>query len=122
VTEGPALILVVEDDPSLRLLYRVNLDLEGYRIAEAATVDAARRAVEAERPALVFLDVHLGDAPSDILLDELRSDGIPVVLVSGTADVEHYRGRATEVLRKPFEPNDLIGAAHRLTSARLSAP
>jgi DNA-binding NtrC family response regulator len=122
VTEGSTLILVVEDDPSLRLLYRVNLDLEGYRIAEAATVEAAREAVGSERPALVFLDVHLGETASDTLLDELRSAGIPVVLVSGTADVEHYRGRATEVMRKPFEPQELVGAARRLTSARLSAP
>jgi DNA-binding NtrC family response regulator len=118
----PPLILVVEDDPSLRLLYRVNLDLEGYRISEAATLALAREAVEGERPALVFLDVHLGDEASDDLLDELRESGIPVVLVSGSADVEQYRGRATEVLRKPFEPTELLDAAQRLASARLSAP
>jgi len=122
VTDGAPLILVVEDDPSLRLLYRVNLDLEGYRIREAATVESAREAVDAERPALVFLDVHLGESASDTLLDELRLVGIPVVLVSGSADVEQYRGRATEVMRKPFEPTDLLDAAQRLASARLSTP
>jgi DNA-binding response OmpR family regulator len=107
------LILVVEDDPSLRLLCRVNLELEQYEVQEAATVEEARKVLASQRPALVFLDVHLPDGESDELLDELRLDGIPVVLVSGSADVSHYLDRATEVLAKPFEPEALVEAARR---------
>ena len=114
MTGGEPLILVVEDDPSLRLLCRVNLELEHYRVEEAATIEAAREAVAAERPALVFLDVRLGADDCDALLDELRLAGIPVVLVSGVADVARYRDRATEVLGKPFEPQALADAARRL--------
>jgi DNA-binding NtrC family response regulator len=112
IGEDP-LILVVEDDPSLRLLCRVNLELEQYEVSEAATIEEARELVAARRPALVFLDVHLGEAASDVLLDELRLAGIPVVLVSGTAEIEHYVDRATEVLGKPFEPEALVDAAKR---------
>ena len=54
-----ASVLVVEDDPSLRLLARVNLELERFRVREAGTLEEARAAVAAEAPALVFLDVHL---------------------------------------------------------------
>jgi DNA-binding NtrC family response regulator len=114
VTGGEPYILVVEDDPSLRLLCRVNLELEQYEVREAATIEAARKAVAAERPALVFLDVHLGEAASDELLDELLHQGIRVVLVSGSADISHYVDRATEVLGKPFEPHALVDAARRL--------
>jgi DNA-binding NtrC family response regulator len=111
---GPKAILVVEDDPSLRLLYRVNLELEEYRVREASSLQAARASVTEERPSLVFLDVHLGETASDVLLDELVLDGIPVVIVSGSVDIEQYRARATEVLSKPFEPEALVDAARRL--------
>ncbi len=109
---GPS-ILIVEDDGSLRLLCRVNLELEGYRVREAATLAEARSAVAGERPGCVFLDVRLGGELSGDLLDELRATGIPVVLVSGTDDLAAYRERATEVLAKPYLPEDLVSAARR---------
>jgi len=113
VDAAGASILVVEDDPSLRLVCRVNLELEKFRVREADGVEGARAAVAAERPALVFLDLHLGHGASDDLLDEIRAEGIAVVLVSGTVDVTEYEGRATAVMPKPFDPADLVAAAHR---------
>jgi DNA-binding response OmpR family regulator len=112
---GPAgaSILVVEDDPSLRLVCRVNLELESFHVREADGVDEARAAVAAERPDLVFLDLHLGAGPADGFLDELRCAGIPVVLVSGTVDATEYVGRASAMMPKPFDPADLVAAAHR---------
>jgi len=62
----------------------------------------------------IDLDVRLGESPSDMLLDELRDAGIPVVVVSGTVDVEHYESRASAVLGKPFEPESLVAAARAL--------
>jgi len=108
-----ASVLVVEDDASLRLLARVNLELEQFRVREAGTLDEAREAVAAERPSLVFLDVHLHGVATDVLLDELRRAGIPVVVVTGTADITQYRDRADQVLSKPFEPSALVAAARR---------
>ncbi|MBV8080432.1 MAG: response regulator [Actinobacteria bacterium] len=108
-------VLVVEDDPSLRLLSRVNLELAGFAVREAATLADARAAVAAERPDVVFLDVHLGSEQSDDFLDELRAAGMPVVLVTGTADASSYRQRASEVLAKPYAPEELVAAARRLT-------
>jgi DNA-binding response OmpR family regulator len=105
--------LVVEDDPSLRLLARVNLELEQFDVREAATIDEARAAVSAERPDVVLLDVHLGGMASDELLEELRGSGIRVVVVTGSADLEQYRDRADDVLGKPFEPGELVAAARR---------
>ena len=69
-------MLVVEDDPSLRLLCRVNLELEQFRVREAATIEAARAAIDEGRPDVVLLDVHLGGVASDELL-ELRASGHP---------------------------------------------
>jgi DNA-binding NtrC family response regulator len=112
-----ASILVVEDDAALRLVCRVNLELDGFAVREAAGLGEARAAVAEQRPALVFLDLHLAGGASDELLDELRADGIPVVLVSGTVDVRSYEGRATAVMPKPFEPDDLVELARRLAVA-----
>ena len=110
------LVLVVDDDPSLRLLVRVNLELEGFRVQDAVSQDEARAAVAAERPTLVMLDMHLFGEPADELLDEFRAAGIPVVLVTGTADVDDYRDRANAVLGKPFQPQALIAAARQLAA------
>jgi two-component system, OmpR family, KDP operon response regulator KdpE len=108
-----ASVLVVEDDAALRMVCRVNLELDGFRVVEAADVAEARSAVSSERPGLVLLDLHLGQGASDELLDELRAAGIPVVLVSGTVDVAAYQGRASAVVPKPFEPAELVELARR---------
>jgi DNA-binding response OmpR family regulator len=113
VNRAGALILLVEDDAALRLVCRVNLELEHFRIQEAPGIDDARAAVVSERPALVFLDLHLGQGTADTLLDELRESDIPVVVVSGTVDVTEYEGRATAVMPKPFDPAELVAVARR---------
>jgi two-component system KDP operon response regulator KdpE len=112
---GP-LILVVEDDPSIRLLCRINLELDGFRVAEAETLAGARAAVAAEQPALAVVDLWLGSEDAGGLLDDLRGTGLPVVLLSGANDAEGYGGRATEVLSKPFDPLTLVAVAKRLTN------
>jgi DNA-binding response OmpR family regulator len=122
VTGGGPLILVVEDDPSLRLLYRVNLELDGFRVSEADSSAAARAAVGAEPPAVVFLDALLGAERCDELLAELRAAGIPVVVVSGIDGLDGYRHRASEVLAKPFDPQALGVTAGRLVAGNVSAP
>lgn len=106
--------LLVDDDASIRLLCRVNLELEGFSVREAATLDSAREAIAAERPGVVLLDVHLGSESSEGLLEELRNAGVPVALVTGSADARAYRDRADAVLSKPFNPADLVATARRL--------
>jgi DNA-binding NtrC family response regulator len=113
VNARKASVLVVEDDAALRMVCRVNLELEGFRVREASSIPEARSAVDAEKPGLVLLDLHLGTGASDELLDEFRSEGIPVVLVSGTVDVAAYEGRASAVMPKPFEPSELVDLARR---------
>ena len=86
--------LVVDDDAALRLLSRINLELEGFVVLEASTVVEADASVAAERPDVVLLDVHLGSESSLPLLGRLRASGIPVVLVTGSVDVGEYRDQA----------------------------
>ena len=106
--------LIVEDDASLRLLARINLELDGFVVTEAATVAEAEEAVARGAPDVVLLDVHLGGSESYGLLERLRADGIPVAVVTGTADVTELQAAADAVLAKPFAPEDLVGTARRL--------
>ena len=113
-------VLVVDDDQSLRLLCRINLELDGFEVRDAGTLADARAAIGEARPDVVLLDVHLGGESSEALLDELLAEGIPVLIVTGSAEVSTLRGRAGDVLVKPFMPEDLVAAARRLVKVDAS--
>jgi two-component system, OmpR family, response regulator len=112
--EAQSIALVVDDDPSLRTLVRVNLELEGFAVREAGSVGDANAAVDRERPDVVLLDVHLGGEDSTELLASLREQGIPVALVTGSVDVADYQDAADAILAKPFVPENLVDVARRL--------
>lgn len=116
---SPPRALVVDDDAALRMLIRVNLELEGFAVAEASTVEEAEERLRAERPDVVLLDVHLGGQHTHNLLARIRADEIPVALVTGSVDVARYRDDADGVLTKPFQPQELVELARRL--ARVEA-
>jgi DNA-binding NtrC family response regulator len=107
------LVLIVDDDESLRLLCRVNLELDGYRVAEAPTVAAAEEALAMGGVDLILLDVHVGADDGLELLDEIAALELPtrVVLLSGTSEVgPELRARVDSVLGKPFELTRLAAA------------
>jgi DNA-binding response OmpR family regulator len=106
--------LVVDDDAALRMLVRVNLELEGFAVREATTVAEADAAIAVERPDVVLLDVHLGGEQTHDLLSRIRAAGIPVALVTGSVDIHDYRDSADAVLGKPFVPQALVETARRL--------
>jgi DNA-binding NtrC family response regulator len=111
-------VLVVDDEPAMRLLCRVNLELDGFRVVEAATLAGARAVLELEPVGLVLLDLHVGLERGETLLDEIRGrePRIPVVVVTGSADVDsgELRVDADAVLAKPFTVEELTRAVQRL--------
>jgi two-component system, OmpR family, response regulator len=114
---GGGTVLVVDDEPSLRLLCRVNLELDGFRVIEAATVTAARKVLEVEPVDLVLLDVHVAGQDGRDLLDELRASEshVRVVMLTGSVDITGPRlAAADRVVAKPFEPVELVATVHEL--------
>ena len=104
---------MVDDERSLRLLCRVNLELEGHRVHEAANLDEARRLIERQAPDVILLDIHVGGEDGLDLLDEIKTLDLPVrvVLLSGSADVgPELRARVDGVLGKPFDLGSLSAA------------
>jgi DNA-binding response OmpR family regulator len=111
-------VLVVDDEPAIRLLCRVNLELDGYRVLEATSLGEARRVLAEEHVAAVLLDMRIGNERGETLLGELRESGVPVVVVTGSAEVDaDWAKDADAVLGKPFALDELLRAVHSVARA-----
>jgi DNA-binding response OmpR family regulator len=96
-------VLVVDDDPSLRLLCRVNLELDGYRVVEADSLAQAKDALGAGGVDAILLDFHLRDGDGRELLAWLGADRPGVALFTGSERIgPELRALADDVLPKPF--------------------
>jgi DNA-binding response OmpR family regulator len=116
-------VLVVEDEPSIRLLCRVNLELEGHRALEAGSLGDARRELEANDVDVVLLDRHVGSEDGYDLLRELRDgeSGIRIALFTGSVEISSEdRKIADAVLAKPFAIDELLSTVQGLAEVRSS--
>jgi DNA-binding response OmpR family regulator len=115
--KSAVVVLVVDDDDSLRMLCRVNLELDGYQVVEAPTLPDARAALAAGAIEVVLLDIHVAGEDGRTLLRELREQGPrpAVALFTGSSSIgEEERALADAVLPKPFELGDLQATVRRL--------
>ena len=103
-------VLVVDDDASIRLLCRVNLELERIPVVEAETLEEARDSLRAGNVGAVLLDVNVGGDDGRDLLDELKSDdpGLPVLMLTGTAEFVQVRHAPDAIIPKPFDPLRMV--------------
>ena len=113
-------ILLVDDDPGLRLLLRTTLAAESYAVEEASSAAEAAHVARFWRPLLVVLDVDLPDANGVEFCAELKRKsafGTPDVLIltgGETSLEEARRAGADGLVRKPFSPLELIAAIDRI--------
>ena len=110
-------LLLVDDEPSLRLLCRVNLELEGYRVLEAETLEEARAILRSEPVSVVLLDVHLKGERGLDLVEDVRSATPPgaIVLLTGESAIDGEDRHAVDaVLPKPFSLEELSATVGRL--------
>lgn len=108
-------VLVVDDDESLRMLCRINLELDGYDVVEAGSVAQARERL-GDGVDAVLLDLHLVDGDSRDLLRELGGSRPPVALFTGSeAIAPELSALADAVLSKPFEIAELSSTVGLLT-------
>ena len=120
-----ATILVVEDDPSLRMLCRVNLELEGYRVVEASTIGKAEELLREETVDVVLLDLHVGDRHGLELMPLLRETypRTRVCLLSGTSEVDPPKTEGVGgFIRKPFDLDVLSRTVRTLAAGELATP
>lgn len=105
-------VLVVDDEPDVLLLCRVNLEFEGYEVIEACDGEQAMTRVREERPHVILLDVMMPKMDGWQVLAALKEDpelkDIPVVMLTAKVqDQDQIRGwssGAAEYITKPFSP------------------
>jgi two-component system phosphate regulon response regulator PhoB len=118
-------VLIVEDQPDIRKLIRMTLELEDHEIHEASDGAFGLRLATAVRPDLILLDVMMpGEMDGLQVCHAIKSDpqlrDIKVVLLTARGqarDLEMGRqSGADEYLVKPFSPLQLIDIVDRLLS------
>lgn len=106
-------ILVVDDEPNVRLVFRTTLEGAGYDVTEAADGESALKALHGGPVDLVFLDLRMPDIDGLEVLQQLRAagDDTPVVIVTAHGDVPNavraMKLGAIDFLGKPLSPADL---------------
>jgi CheY-like chemotaxis protein len=129
VQAPPRTILLVEDFDDTRLMMKLWLAKNGYRVIEAENGEEAVSAAERERPDLILMDMMM---PGLNGLDATRRireyqalSRTPIVAVSAYG-ADEYRSLAIdagcdEYVSTPFEPNELAGLIATLIAARESS-
>ncbi len=110
----PRTVLIVDDDPLLRMLLESVLREAGYAVHSAGSIQEALRAVERHPPDAAIVDVDLGEGPSGLnLLGLWRvQQQFPVMVLSGRGEaadrITGLEQGALDYLAKPFDPRELL--------------
>ena len=106
-------ILIVDDEPNVRLNYRVTLETEGFEVREASDGGAALRELAGKDFDLAILDMRMPEMDGLELLERMRERKIqtPVVIITAYGDIPHavraMKLGAIDFLQKPLTPEVL---------------
>src|SRR5438477_928592 len=108
-------VLVIDDEPPIRLLCRVNLEAEGMEVLEAPNGLGGVELAREERPDVILLDVMMpgldGWRVAEELLEDPATNSIPIVFLTARAELrDRARGLdlgGLDYVTKPFNPVDL---------------
>jgi cyclic di-GMP phosphodiesterase len=123
---GRRRILIVDDDPGLRLLLRTTLGLDEFVVEEASSAEGAAHVARFWLPSIVILDVALPGMDGFQFCRELKGNpryGSPFVLLLTGHDAtraEIERAAPDAILRKPFSPIELVGLLDSLGEPALT--
>jgi DNA-binding response OmpR family regulator len=113
VNESAAHILIVDDDPKVRLLLRRCFEGEGYRVTEAGSGAEAIERLGAAQLDLVTLDLTLPDGDGLTVGREIRARSqVPIIMVTGKGDtIDRVVGLelgADDYITKPFHVREVV--------------
>ena len=121
-----ARVLIVDDDPALRDMIRLILELAGFEVMEAVHGEDALRILGGmpEVPEVIVTDLMMPVMGGRELVDRLRQDprtaSVPILVLSANANPhEGLRGasRPNALMRKPFLPKALVDLVRSLEPA-----
>ncbi len=117
-------VLIVDDDPDIVDSVKLILGAQGYQVVSADNRADGMKAVEAEKPDLIILDVMM-EQPDDgfVAAQDLRRKGIktPIMILTSIGQVTGYKyGKDSELapvdefVTKPVAPSDLLAKVKSL--------
>lgn len=115
---SPLRVLVIDDEPAVRFVLRVILELHQYEVVEAGQgVEALARLGE-QRVDLVVTDFMMPVMDGGELIDRIRADpglaDIPILMISASSGARE-RSKPDVFFEKPFEPDEIVAEAARMT-------
>lgn len=125
-----AKIVIVDDEPDLRTLIRMSLEINQHEFYEACDAQTGLQLIESVNPDLILLDVMMpGEINGFILCDILKSssefEDTPIIFITGAdSDEDRVTGRlsgANHYLVKPFEPQELVELSESLLQKKKPA-
>ena len=112
-------VLVVEDDPSLRAVYKAALTVAGFSVAAVEDGVDALRYTERHTPSAIVLDLALPRLGGRDVQRELASApvtrDVPIVVVTGSEAADLDAAKFACVLRKPVDPETLVEHVEKCT-------
>lgn len=120
IERKPRPILLVDDDAAILAAEREVLMEHGFRVILAHDGAEALRAIDAEPPAMIVLDVQMPGIDGPTFARELRTRlrRVPLVILTAVADPKREADRcnAEAYLRKPFDADELVRLVRRFST------
>ena len=129
-TVGPARVVVAEDDPDILELVQFNLVRDGYQVQGLANGEEALRAVRADPPQLLVLDLMLPGLDGLEVCRRLRAESatarLPIIMLTAKGEeadvVAGLELGADDYITKPFSPRILLARIKALLRRESQTP